>query len=119
MKLDALVGLVKTLPEVRQSEHVETPDFRVAGKIFATLPSSHHLVLKLTPEQQGMVMQSDPAMFSAVEGAWGDRGWTNAEIAKLDDVSALSALIMAWTNVATPSIRARTAGEMPRRQNRA
>ena len=109
MKVDALTSLVLSLPEVRSSVHMDVPDFRVAGKIFATLPSNQHLVLKLTLEQQKMVIASDPELFAPVDDAWGDRGWTIAEIASLDEASALSSLIMAWTNVA-PEITKRKHG---------
>lgn len=105
MDIEDLIALALELPDTRQSGNVETPDFRVAGKIFATLPSNVHLVLKLTLEQQEMVIQSDPKIFAPVEDAWGERGWTNATISTLDEASALSSLIMAWGNVAPKSIR--------------
>lgn len=100
MRTEDVIDLVLTMPGARRSAHAESPDFRVAGKIFATLPSKQHLVLKLTVEQQVMVMTSDPGIFSPVEGAWGDRGWTNALISALDYASALAVLSLAWTNVA-------------------
>ena len=100
MKVGVLKSLVLSLPGVQTSEHMDVPDFRVGGKIFATLPSNQHLVLKLTVEQQNMVIRSDPELFSPVDGAWGDRGWTIAEIESLYEAPALSGLIMAWTNVA-------------------
>lgn len=109
MKVDTLKSLVLSLPEAQSSEHMGVPDFRVAGKIFATLPSNQHLVLKLTVEQQKMVIRSDPELFSPVGGAWGERGWTIAEIASLYEAPALSALIMAWTNVA-PEVAKRQHG---------
>jgi len=99
MEVDTLKSLVLSLPEVQSSVHMDVPDFRVNGKIFATLPSNQHLVLKLTVEQQKMVISSDPGLFAPVDDAWGERGWTIADIAALDEAEALSSVIMAWTNV--------------------
>jgi len=100
MDIEDLTALILTLPDARRSTNAESPDFRVAGKIFATLPSRQHLVLKLSNSQQEMVIASDPQIFSVVPDGWGARGWTNANITELDEASALSALIMAWSNAA-------------------
>lgn len=105
MKLNDVFSLVLSLPDVRQAELVETPEFRVAGKIFATLPTDGNLVLKLTLEQQSSVILSDPKIFSPLEGTWGGRGWTNAEVEALNEAAALSAMILAWSNVANASSR--------------
>ena len=100
MDVDTLTSLVLSMPQTVRNKNREVPDFRVAGKIFATLPSDQHLILKFTPEQQRMTMQSDPQIFSPVDGAFGGRGWTNVKIAALDEAAALSALSLAWCNVA-------------------
>ncbi len=108
MDIEDLTALILTLPDARRSSNADSPDFRVGGKIFATLPSSQYMVLKLSLEQQDMVIVSDPQIFSVVPDGWGARGWTNAAIETLDEASALSALIMAWGNAAPklPSARA-------------
>lgn len=100
MQVEDIVDLILSMPRARRSAHADSPDYRVAGKIFVTMPSKQHLVLKLTVEQQAMVISSDPDIFAPVEGAWGERGWTNANIDALDNASALAVLSLAWTNVA-------------------
>ncbi len=54
-----------------------TPDFRVAGKIFATLSAPQSTaVLKLLRPQQEMLCDAEPDLFSPVPGRWGGSGWT-------------------------------------------
>ena len=78
------------------------PDFRVRGKIFATLgyPDKHWAVVKLTPNEQKRFIQSDPKVFHPVKGAWGRRGNTNVYLpaAKMD--SLREAVAAAWRNTA-------------------
>lgn len=66
-----------------ESAHMRHPDFRVRGKIFATLayPDEAWGMIKLTPEQQRGFVQSDPAAFIPVKGAWGVKGSTNVRLA--------------------------------------
>lgn len=99
MQVEDVIDLVLTMPGARQATHAGSSDFRVAGTIFATMTSNTALVLKLTPVQQATVLRSDPGIFSQVEGAWGERGWTNADIKALDHASALAVLSLAWANV--------------------
>jgi hypothetical protein len=55
------------------------PDFRIAGKIFATLgyPDGDHGMVKLTPEQQRVFVKKVPSVFSAGVGLWGKKGSTS------------------------------------------
>ena len=54
--------LAKSLPEAIEKEHMEHPDFRVGGKIFATLgyPDEHCAMVKLTPRKAGGVGEKPP-----------------------------------------------------------
>ncbi len=74
------------------------PDFRVAGKIFATLgyPDKSWSMVKLTPVEQQMLVEAEPAVFVPAKGAWGRQGSTtvNLKAAKKDVVR--SALAAAW-----------------------
>ena len=49
------------------------PDFRVRGKIFATLgyPDESWGMVKLAPEEQEVLVAAEPAVFVPVKGAWG------------------------------------------------
>ncbi len=51
------------------------PDFRVAGRVFATLgyPGAGWGMIKLPPEDQGFLVRTQPAAFAPVKGAWGRR----------------------------------------------
>lgn len=102
----ALVTIILGLPEVTQSAHFGTTDFRVRNKIFATRPDAATLVLKLTVEEQVMLIESDGYTFAPLPNKWGSKGWTKAAIAALDAPTARSALLMAWRNVAPKTLRA-------------
>lgn len=89
------------LPEAVEKAHFGTPDFRVAGKIFANLSvDGATAVLKFGREQQDMVCAAESALFSPVPGWWGQSGWTSLRLDQADDAVAKSALLMAWRNVA-------------------
>jgi hypothetical protein len=63
-------------------------------------------MVKLTPDQQRMLCDAEPAIFRSIKGAWGLRGATNLRLATADVATARNALTMAWQNVAqSKSIR--------------
>jgi hypothetical protein len=82
------------------------PDFRVAGKIFATLgyPSKQRGMVKLTPIQQQDFIDSWPAAFSPVNGAWGRQGCTSVLLAKASKRALKEALLAAWRNYAPAAL---------------
>ena len=90
------------LPEVFEFAHMHHPDFRVGGKIFATLgyPDDDWAMVKLTPEQQGDFIGRDPDMFQPVKGGWGRRGATHVILAAAKAARVREALRTAWGNVA-------------------
>lgn len=59
-----------SLPEAVESQHMDHPDFRVGGKIFATLgyPDKGTAMVKLTPEQQHEFNLAEPDAFVPVKG---------------------------------------------------
>jgi hypothetical protein len=81
--------------------HGGHPDFRAGGKVFATLgyPGAEWGMVKLTPEQQRMLVDAEPQMFVPVKGTWGLRGATSVRLAAADQRTMRSALTMAWRNV--------------------
>jgi hypothetical protein len=101
---DAATALALSLPEAAQSSHFGNTDFRVRDRIFASMPKAGAMVLKLTPEQQEMLIEAEGAVFSALPNKWGEKGWTTALLATLDEPTALSALWMAWGNVAPKAL---------------
>jgi hypothetical protein len=76
-------------------------DFRGFGRVFATLgyPRAGFAMVKLMPEQQRMVVQAEPSVFSPVAGGWGRKGATLVLLAEADEAIARSALQMAWGNL--------------------
>ncbi len=97
----AFQRLALSLPEAVESSHFDVPDFRVAGKIFATAGRiDGKAVLKFTVDQQQMLCEAEAEMFEPVAGGWGRNGWTNLILAKTDAKTAKSALWMAWRNTA-------------------
>ena len=76
------------------------PDFRVGGKIFATLgPDLTWGMAKLTPEQQAEFMALDAA-FKPASGKWGIGGATTIVLAHADVQTVKNAVAAAWQNVA-------------------
>jgi len=91
-----------SLPETEESAHKNHPDFRVAGKIFATLgyPDKSRGMVKLSPEEQHYFTKDQPDTFVPAKGAWGKRGATIVHL-KLATKAALSkAMLAAWRNAA-------------------
>jgi hypothetical protein len=90
------------LPQTEQRRHMNHPDFRVAGKIFATLgyPDKTRGMVKLTPAQQEQFIASYPAAFSPVKGAWGRQGCTSVILAKTNKPALKEAILAAWRNYA-------------------
>ena len=98
--------LALSLPEVVEGSHFRQPDFRVAGKIFATLAleSEGYGVLLLTPEQQAGMVQDEPEIFSPVPGEWGRKGATRIHLAKIAPDILEGALRTAWARRAHPGL---------------
>jgi hypothetical protein len=92
--------LALALPEATESAHFSSPDFRVGNKIFASLHRGDSLVVKLTPEQQAIMTDAEPAIFTPVKGGWGNQGWTRVVLEETDELTLKSALTSAWRNVA-------------------
>jgi hypothetical protein len=96
------------LPEAVESSHGGHPDFRVGKRVFASLfyPDKNWGMVKLTPEQQAIVVDAEPDTFRPVPGGWGKHGNTNVRLAKTDSATLKSVLAMAWQNLA-PKPRAK------------
>jgi hypothetical protein len=80
---------------------MDHPDFRVRGKIFATLgPKEEWGMVKLTPEQQATFLRTEPEVYHPASGAWGRRGATIVRLKHADAASVRQALTLAWRNTA-------------------
>lgn len=73
-------------------------DFRVGGRIFATLASVKHGLgnLMLTPEIQSAFVADAPDVFLPVAGGWGRMGATHVRLVKANRDILTGALRIAW-----------------------
>jgi hypothetical protein len=109
--LDDVRALALMLPEVSEGAHMGHPDFRVGGKIFATLwPDEERAVVKLSPEMQAVMVEAEPEMFEPVPGSWGRRGSTRINLPNVDERTLRSALLAAWRTVAPAQLVAQYDG---------
>ena len=89
-------------PEALESAHMSHPDFRVGGRIFATLgyPDEEHGMVVLPAEEQKQLIKSHPKIFATAKGAWGRQGSTTVRLAGVDKATLRSVLEIAWRNKA-------------------
>lgn len=87
-----------SLPGAEESSHMGQPDFRVAGRIFATLAAQHlgYGNLMLTPEQQADFVAEMPGLFIPVAGGWGRMGATHVRLATATEDVLAGALRTAY-----------------------
>jgi hypothetical protein len=102
-------ALALSLPEAVEAAHMGHPDFRVRGKIFATLghPDEARGMVKLTPAQQAEFTAADREVFQPVPGGWGHQGATYVVLAAASEDVVRRALTSAWRNVAPKRLAAR------------
>jgi len=81
-----------------ESSHMGSPDFRVGGRIFATLASAKQGYgnLMFTPEQQAAFVAELPEIFLPVHGGWGRMGATHIRLAAANEDVLTGALHAAW-----------------------
>jgi hypothetical protein len=102
MTTEGFRQLALGLPGAAESSHMGHPDFRVNGKIFATLhyPDENWGMVKLPPEQQHLFVQQRPEVFVPAKGVWGRQGSTNVRLDAVDNGMLEHALRLAWSNLA-------------------
>ena len=100
MTPDEFREIALSFPEAEERSHMSHPDFRVGGKIFATLNEDlTQGMAKLTPEDQQNFLRTEPS-FTPASGAWGVRGCTMIKLADADEGAVRDALRLAWRNTA-------------------
>jgi hypothetical protein len=102
MTTAAFRKIALSLPETEERQHMSHPDFRVAGKIFATLgyPDNTRGMVKLSPEEQHYFLKDYPEVFIPVKGAWGRRGATSVHLKAATKDVLSKAIEAAWRNTA-------------------
>jgi hypothetical protein len=98
MNVDDFRRLALSLEGAEESSHMGAPDFRVGGRIFATLASQRQGYgnLMLTPEQQAAFIEELPELFVPVAGGWGLGGATHIRLAAASEDVVAGALRAAW-----------------------
>ena len=85
-----------------EGAHMNHPDFRAGGKIFATLNEDQTRgMVKLAPEQQAAFLRDYPAMFAPASGAWGQQGCTMVDLRAADEEMVGETMTLAWRNATT------------------
>ena len=104
--------LALSLPEAVEASHMNHPDFRVRGKIFATLsPAGDWGMAKLPPDEQARLVRLEPDVFSPASGAWGRSSCTIIQLAGADRLTVKEALMAAWRNTAPKRLVRQFSGE--------
>jgi hypothetical protein len=94
--------LALSFPQAIESAHMRHPDFRVGGRIFATLgyPDEDSAMVKLSPDDQKEFVRTSPGVFTTVKGAWGLQGGTTIYLPAATINIVREALTAAWRNTA-------------------
>jgi hypothetical protein len=90
--------LALLLEGAEEGSHMGAVDFRVGGRIFATLASvkQGYGNLMLSPEQQASFVEEQPDLFLPVAGGWGRMGATHIRLATANEDAVAGALRTAW-----------------------
>ena len=118
MKTDDFRRLALSLPGVEESSHMGQPDFRVGGRIFATLASADQGYgnLKLTLEQQAAFVEELPEVFLPIHGGWGRMGMTHIRLAAASEDVLAGALRTAWNLRRERNAKSAKKGPAPRKR---
>lgn len=98
MKAADFRRIALSLDGAEEGSHIGAADFRVGGRIFATLASQKQGYgnLMLTPEQQAEFIADQPELFVPIAGGWGRMGMTHIRLAKASEDVLAGALRTAW-----------------------
>ncbi|MBO0912050.1 MAG: MmcQ/YjbR family DNA-binding protein [Acidobacteria bacterium] len=109
-----------SLEGVEEGSHMGQPDFRVGGRIFATLAAQDlgYGNLMLTPEQQADFVKDLPNVFVPIRGGWGRMGMTHIRLAAATEDILEGALRTAWNNRVKKNARSKEKGHPKPHQRR-
>jgi hypothetical protein len=98
MTIDDFRRIALSFEGAEESSHMGNPDFRVGGRIFATLASAKQGYgnLALTPDQQAAFIEELPEIFLPIHGGWGRMGMTHIRLAAAREDILTGALHAAW-----------------------
>ena len=106
-RIDLFRRLALSLPGAVESSHMGHPDFRLNGRIFATLSAQEKGcgMVKLTPEQQQSFVAEQPEVFAPVPGGWGRMGSTLVHLDAAAEALIAGALSTAHHNLVKKPLR--------------
>jgi hypothetical protein len=98
MDVDDFRQMALSLDGAEESSHMGVPDFRVGGRIFATLAMQHlgYGNLMLSPEWQQALIAEAPDVFLPLPGGWGRMGITHIRLAEASQQQLIRGLQLAW-----------------------
>jgi hypothetical protein len=98
MTADDFRRIALSFEGAEESSHMGAADFRVEGRIFATLASvkEGYGNLMINLEQQAAFIAERPDLFLPVHGGWGRMGITHIRLALADEDTLAGALHTAW-----------------------
>jgi hypothetical protein len=109
---DGFRALALSLEGAEERSHMGHPDFRVNGRIFASLQADERrATVMITPDEQASLLAQAPGMFVPAAGAWGRQGCTTIVLEGADRALVRGALLLAWERkaaVAPPRPRRRS-----------
>jgi hypothetical protein len=107
MTADDFRRMALSLPETSEGAHMGHPDFRIGGKIFATLgyPNNRYAVVRLTSYDQDLIAKDHPKAFAPVPGSWGSGGATTILLRAANQKIVRVALEAAWRKSAPKRLR--------------
>jgi hypothetical protein len=110
--------LALSLEGAEESSHMGSPDFRVGGRIFATLASESQGYgnLMLTPAQQAAFLDEAPEIFVPIAGGWGRMGMTHIRLAAATEDVLAGALRTAWKLRIEKNAETSRAAKRPRKK---
>jgi hypothetical protein len=94
---DGFRALALSLEGAEERAHMGHPDFRVNGRIFASLQADERRgMVKITPAEQTALLEQAPVTCVPAAGAWGRQGCTMVDLAGTDAGLVRGALTLAW-----------------------
>jgi hypothetical protein len=114
MTPDEFRRIALSMDGAAEGAHMNHPDFRANGKIFATIyPDGERGMVKLTPEQQQDFLRAAETAFEPASGAWGRQGCTTVRLAVVDEDKLGEAMTLAWQNTGKSPAAGRTKTKGP------
>jgi hypothetical protein len=115
---DEFRRLALALPDAVEGEHMNHPDFRANGRIFATLlPGGERGMVRVSPLRQRELLRDHARAFAAGSGAWGRQGCTLVRLADVNAAVLRGALTDAWqAAMAQPPAKSRPKTKAPKQK---